>query len=64
MGRNHSANKPMNRLSNIYCFLKGKKAYIVGFLMIALGLLQGDNSIVLEGLGIMSLRAGISKTAK
>ena len=42
-------------------FLKGKKTYIVGILFIVLGLLQGDNTMVLEGLGFMTLRAGISK---
>lgn len=42
-------------------FLKGKKAYIIGVLMIILGLLQGDNQMVLSGLGFITLRAGIAK---
>jgi hypothetical protein len=42
-------------------FLKGKKAYLVAFLMIALGLVNGDDKLVLEGLAVASLRAGISK---
>lgn len=42
-------------------FLSGKKAYIVAALMVALGLLQGDNQLVLEGLSVATLRAGISK---
>ena len=45
-------------------FLKGKKAYIVGVLMITLGLLQGNNQLILEGLGVMTLRAGIGKIGK
>lgn len=46
----------------IIAFLKGKKTYIVAALMIVLGLLQGDNQLILEGLGILTLRAGIKKT--
>ena len=42
-------------------FLNGKKAYIVGGLMIALGIMQGNNDIVLQGLSVISLRAGITK---
>lgn len=41
--------------------LRGKKTYIVGALMILLGLIQGDNTLVLEGLGFMTVRAGIAK---
>lgn len=42
-------------------FLSGKKTYIVGALMIALGLLTGDNAMVLEGIGFITVRQGISK---
>jgi len=42
-------------------FLKGKKAYIVGILMVILGLLQSNNQMILEGLSVITLRAGISK---
>ena len=45
-------------------FLKGKKAYIVGLLMIILGVLQSDNNLILQGLGVLTLRAGISKVGK
>ena len=31
-------------------FLKGKKTYVVGILMIILGYLTGDNQLILEGL--------------
>ena len=41
-------------------FLKGKKTYLVGFLMIVLGLLQGNNEMILEGVGFITLRAGIA----
>lgn len=47
---------------NIFEFLKGKKTYIVGSLMIILGLLQGNNELILQGLGLLTLRAGIAKT--
>ena len=48
----------MNKLIN---FFKGKKTYLIGILMIALGLLQQNNALVLEGLGFITLRAGINK---
>lgn len=41
--------------------LKGKKTYLVGILMIVLGLLNGDNQMILEGLGFITVRAGIAK---
>ena len=40
-------------------FFKGKKTYIVGILMIALGLLNGDKQLILEGIGFIALRAGM-----
>lgn len=40
-------------------FLKGKKTFIVGCLLILLGLLQKNNEMVLEGLGFITLRAGL-----
>lgn len=56
-------------------FLKGKKTYIVSFLLVVIALLDvitGDTSLVdfvsdpnlvvlLNGLGLASLRAGVSK---
>ena len=42
-------------------FFKGKKTYIVGCLFIILGILQNDQNMILEGLGFITLRAGISK---
>lgn len=42
-------------------YLKGKKSYIVGALMIALGLLQSDQNLVLQGISVVTLRAGIAK---
>jgi hypothetical protein len=46
---------------NIIEYLKGKKTYVIGLLMIILGYLQGDNQLILEGLGLITLRAGIAK---
>ena len=51
-------------MTNIINFLKGKKAYIVGLLMIILGALQGNNDMILQGLSVMALRAGISSINK
>lgn len=42
-------------------FLKGKKTYIIAILTIALGFLQGNIEMIMGGLGMMTIRAGISK---
>jgi len=48
-------------MNKVIQFFSGKKAYLVGLLMIILGALQGDMTIILEGAGVMALRAGIAK---
>lgn len=45
-------------------FLDGKKTYIVGGLMIALGAIQGDKQMILDGFGFIFLRKGVEKTAQ
>lgn len=45
-------------------FFKGKKTFVVAILMISLGLLNGDNTLVLEGLGLITLRLGMNKVGK
>jgi hypothetical protein len=50
----------MNILVLVFDFFKGRKTYLIGLLMIALGLLQNDMQMVLTGLGMMTLRAGIA----
>lgn len=40
---------------------KGKRTFAIGVLMIALGYLQDDQRMMLEGLGFITLRAGIKK---
>ncbi len=47
----------------IFNFLKGKKTYIVGLLMIVLGYLTDNNEMILSGLAFITLRAGV-KDAK
>lgn len=42
-------------------FLRGKKTYIVAVLTIALGILQHNNEMVLQGVGFITLRLGITK---
>lgn len=54
--------KIINFVKAVFYFLKGKKTYIVGGLMIILGYLQNDNQMIMDGLGFMTIRAGI-KTA-
>lgn len=51
----------MNILEKVLEFLSGRKTYVIGVLMILLGILQGDNKLILEGLGLITLRAGVSK---
>ena len=45
-------------------FFKGKKTYSVGILMIILGYLNEDNQMILTGIGLMTLRAGVGKLEK
>lgn len=49
----------MGKLLLVWDLLKGKKTYIVGGLMVLLGLLQGDQKMVFDGLGFITLRLGI-----
>jgi len=51
----------MGKLNTIVKFLSGKKSYIVGVLTIILGFLNGDTQMIMTGLGIVTLRAGIAK---
>lgn len=48
-------------MTTIINFLSGKKTYIIGGLMIALGLLQNDTQLVLNGFAIITGRAAIAK---
>lgn len=51
-------------MSKILEFLKGKKAYIVGVLTIILGFLNHNMEMVTTGLGIITLRAGITNAVQ
>lgn len=42
-------------------FLKGKKTFICGALMIILGWMNNDGEMVMEGIAFITLRAGISR---
>jgi len=42
-------------------FLKGKKSFIVGLVTLVLGLLNNDTQLILQGLSVITLRAGIAK---
>lgn len=46
---------------NIFSFLQGYKTYIVGLAMIVMGFYNGDYPLILQGIGMMTLRAGIAK---
>ena len=54
-------NKRKLHMINLIKFMSGKKTYIVAVLMIALGYLQGNTEMMLNGLGLITLRAGIAK---
>lgn len=49
----------MDKLILVWEYLKGKKTYAIGILMIVAGLLAKDDTLVLEGFGFMALRHGI-----
>lgn len=46
--------------NQIYEFLNGKKTFIVGLLMVALGLMTNNNEMVLQGIGFITLRTAIA----
>jgi hypothetical protein len=52
-------NKPMETIKTVREFFKGKKTITIAILMIALGLLQGNNEMVMEGFAFIALRSGI-----
>ena len=54
-------NKMTIQLRGFIEFFKGKKTYVIALLMILLGWLNNDQKLILEGLGLMALRAGIAK---
>jgi len=53
-----------NMFNKIREGLKSKKTYIIGVLMILLGILQTNSNLILEGLGLITLRAGIADAVK
>lgn len=44
----------------VLAFLKGKKTFLIGGLMVILGFLQGDQKMIFDGLGFITLRLGIA----
>ena len=60
MGRSRGDAQTQKYMIQIINFLKGKKTYIVGMLMVVLGYLNKDQQMMLEGLGLITLRAGIT----
>lgn len=53
-----------NFILTTVAFLNGKKTYITGGLMIALGLIQGDKQLILDGFGFIFLRGSVAKIDK
>lgn len=52
-----------DKLMFVWHFLAGKKSYIVGIMLILVGLIDSDIERVLEGLGLMALRNGLTTEA-
>ena len=48
-------------MTKVIEFLKGKRTFVVGGLLVLLGILQGETAMILEGLGLITLRLGINK---
>ena len=46
-------------MKTLFNMLKGKKSYIVATLMIALGIMNNDMQMVLQGLAVAGLRNAI-----
>lgn len=44
-------------MQKLLSFGEGYRTYIIGTLMILLGLLQGDQKLILEGIAFITLRA-------
>jgi len=54
----------LNAINAVIKFFSGKKTYIIGVLLVILGILQQNTEVILEGLAILFLRAGVSKAGK
>ena len=50
----------MTTFEHLTDFFSGKKTYIVGLLMIILGIINGDNKMVLDGVAFMTVRSAIA----
>lgn len=51
-------------MQKIIEFLSGRKTIIVGGVMILLGIIQQDQELILEGLGLIFLRTGVAGLKK
>ena len=49
---------------NILEKLNGCKTYIIGFMMMVVGVYNGDNELILQGVGLITLRSGIKNLEK
>jgi hypothetical protein len=49
----------MEFLKQVWDYFKGKKTFITGALMIVLGFMQGDNQMIMEGIGFITLRSAL-----
>ena len=54
----------MQTVQAIVDFFSGKKSYCVGALMMLVGWFTNNNDLLLQGLAIITIRAGISKVSQ
>ncbi len=47
-------------MAEVKAYLKGRKTFIIAALMIALGILQGNTELILEGIVAITIRLGIA----
>lgn len=48
-------------MENVIKIIDGYKTIIVGMAMIIVGIYSGDNNLILQGFGLITLRLGVGK---
>jgi len=51
----------MQTFKQVRDFMRGKKTILTGILMVALGLLQNEPDVILQGIGLITFRAALTK---
>lgn len=48
-------------MENVIKIIDGYKTIIIGIAMIIVGIYNGDNNLILQGFGLITLRLGVGK---